>query len=128
MFFLIRSAFWLCLVILLIPGDPDSGTDAPRVTLGQAVSAAGATIADLSGFCSRNPEACATGGTALSVIGEKAWQGAEFLLGFLADRLDQANEQPVAATTLGTLTDADRAMPWQRPNSSRDTLVVASAP
>jgi hypothetical protein len=127
MFFLIRSAFWLCLVILLIPGDPASGTDAPRVSLGQAVSAAGATIADLSGFCSRNPEACATGGTALAMIGEKAWQGAEFLIAVLADNFDGAENEPVAAGT-GTLTAADLAMPWQAPGSGRDTLVLASAP
>jgi hypothetical protein len=127
MFFLIRSAFWLCLVILLIPGDPASGTDAPRVSLGQALSAAGATVNDLSGFCGRNPDACATGGTAIAMIGEKAWQGAEFLVGFLAEQLDGSEGEP-SAEVAGTLTASDRATPWQAPGTLPATLTVASAP
>lgn len=127
MFFLIRSAFWLCLVILLIPGNPESGREAPRVTLGQAVSAAGAAIADLSQFCGRNPDACDTGGRALSIIGEKAWQGTEFVVGFLASQLEKSDETP-SPTTVGTLTAADREIPWQAPGNRRDTLVLASAP
>jgi hypothetical protein len=132
MFFLIRSAFWLCLVILLIPGDPASGTAAPRVTLGQAFSAAGATIADLSGFCGRNPETCETGGIALAMIGEKAWQGAEFLITAIADNIGGADEDaaPAAGTgtlTSGTLTEADLLTPWQAPGSTRNGVVLTAS-
>jgi hypothetical protein len=126
MFFLIRSAFWLCLVILLIPGDPASGTDAPRVTLGQAFSAAGATIADLSGFCGRNPEACETGGTALAMIGEKAWQGAEFLITMIADNID-GTEDTAPAAGPDTLTAADLETPWQAPGTTRNGVVLTAS-
>lgn len=126
MFFLIRSAFWLCLVILLIPGDPESGSAAPRVTLGQAFSAAGATIYDLSGFCGRNPEACETGGMALAMIGEKAWQGAEFLITAIADNIDGA-EDDVPAAGSGTLTEADLLTPWQAPGTTSSGVVLTAS-
>jgi hypothetical protein len=126
MFFLIRSAFWLCLVILLIPGDPESGSEAPRVTLGQALSAAGATIADVSGFCGRNPEACETGGIALAMIGEKALQGAEFLITVIADKIDGEEGSAVVAAP-GTLTAADLETPWQAPGSAGNGVVLTAA-
>ena len=30
--FILRAAFWLSVVVLLLPGDPNSGTNAPRVS------------------------------------------------------------------------------------------------
>ncbi|MBL6430533.1 MAG: DUF5330 domain-containing protein [Alphaproteobacteria bacterium] len=38
---------------------------------GEGLFAAQSTISDLSGFCDRNPETCATGGQAIARIGER---------------------------------------------------------
>lgn len=82
MFFLLRAAFWLSLVVLLIPADP---TEAPRrgearsVSTFEAIGAAQSTFEDLRGFCSRNPNACETGKTALDGFGAKARTGARWV-------------------------------------------------
>ncbi len=67
MMFLLRTAFWLSVVIFLIPVDhaAEQQADAARVQpIGalEAASAAQQTISDMSGFCGRNPTACDIGG------------------------------------------------------------------
>ncbi len=81
--FLFRTVFWLGIVVLLIPGDPNSGTDAPRVSAMQALVATRSAIADFSTFCDRNPQTCATGSTAVQVFVSKVRYGAELLSGYL---------------------------------------------
>ena len=83
--FLIRAAFWLSLVVMLIPADPDSGQEAPRVSAMQAFFAAKATVADMSGFCERNPDVCTTGGAAFRVFAEKARSGARTLYDYFGN-------------------------------------------
>lgn len=85
MFFLIRTAFWLTLVLLLIPlgtGQKDSTTGIDVDPLA-AMLAAQATVSDLTGFCDRNPQACETGGQALVAIGAQARDGARIVYEFL---------------------------------------------
>ncbi len=106
--FLLRSAFWLTLVILLIPADPDSG-EAPRVSLVNAFMAAQATVADLSGFCDRNPDVCVTGGAAIGIFAEKAENGVQMLYRYFDDEGDPGD----AEGNRGTLTTDDLALPWQ---------------
>ena len=38
--FLVRTAFWLSIVVLLIPADAETGEQAPRVSALEALSAA----------------------------------------------------------------------------------------
>ena len=63
MFFLIRMAFWSSVVLVLLPTGGSKPTEAPRSQVGalEAVSAASATVSDMSHFCARQPEACAVG-------------------------------------------------------------------
>ena len=117
--FLLRSAFWLTLVILLIPADPQTG-EAPRVTMANAVMALRATVADLSGFCGRNPDVCATGSAAAQIVAEKTSDGIDLILGTI-----RGDEAPAAGDggidmapgapegTRGTLSTDDLALPWQ---------------
>ena len=106
--FLLRSAFWLTLVILLIPADPESG-EAPRVSLVNAFMAAQATVADLSGFCERNPDVCVTGGAAIGIVAEKAENGVQMLYRYFDGEGNPAD----AEGNRGTLTTDDLALPWQ---------------
>lgn len=117
--FLVRSAFWLTLVILLIPADPETG-DAPRVTVANAVMAVQATVADLSGFCGRNPDVCATGSAAAQIVAEKTGDGIDLILRTISgDAVEQTEERGIDMApgapegTRGTLTTDDLALPWQ---------------
>lgn len=113
--FLVRSAFWLTLVILLIPPDPETG-DAPRVTILNAVLAVQDTAAGLSGFCERNAEVCATGSTAFQLIGETTGNGIEMITRYITGAGPEpapAGGIDIAPGTRGTLSTDDRALPWQ---------------
>lgn len=98
MFFLIRTAFWLSLVIMLLPADADTGDKAPRVTAFETISAAGATVSDLSQFCKRNPDVCVTGGSAFQVFAEKVRYGVKLIYGYFGDKKQGA--QPAGESTL----------------------------
>ncbi len=102
--FLIRAAFWLSLVVFLLPADPQTGEQAPRVTAMQALVAAQSTVADLSGFCDRNADVCTTGGDVFQVFTDKVRYGVHLL----KDYLDPA---PTAASS-DTLKREDRQLPW----------------
>lgn len=104
--FLLRSAFWLTIVVLLIPADPQSG-EAPRVTVVNAFMAARATVADLSGFCNRNPDVCITGSAAIDMFAEKAENGVEMIHRLLDGSAAEEGEDR------GTLTTEDLVLPWQ---------------
>jgi hypothetical protein len=114
MFFLIRAAFWLSVAILFIPADPETGTDAPRVTAIEALVAARATIADISGFCDRNPDVCTTGNAALRLFSEKAHNGVRMLYRYFnetAEKKDAAKSD----VDRGTLNRQDLLPAWHRP-------------
>ncbi|EKS28726.1 DUF5330 domain-containing protein [Afipia felis] len=87
MFFLLRMAFWLGLVLVLLPRDKAPETDkGPQVSATEAVLAATAAVSDMSQFCARQPAACAVGGQAASVVGERAQAGAKKVYDFFTER------------------------------------------
>jgi len=81
MFFLLRAAFWLSLVILLIPADPADtpASGGKTVSTLEALGAAQSTLDDVKGFCGRNPAACDVGRSALDTFGAKARTGARWV-------------------------------------------------
>jgi hypothetical protein len=87
MFFLLRMAFWLGLVLVLLPRDktPESGK-LPQIGATEAVSAATAAVSDMSQFCKRQPAACEVGGQAATVIGQRAQDGARKLYQIITDK------------------------------------------
>lgn len=75
--FIIRSVFWLSLVLLLIPfGGSGSGGQNDMVSPVEALLAARGAIQDVSGMCARQPDVCETGRAALHTIGVRAREGA----------------------------------------------------
>ena len=112
--FLIRTAFWLSIIVLLIPigdaqrSDGDAATD---LSAGEAITAARSTVSDLAGFCDRNPETCETGSEALQVFSHKAQHGAKMLYEYLAE-LDLGDDG-TAVQSADTLSATDRDIPWQ---------------
>ena len=70
MFFLLRMAFWLGLVLVLLPREKTPESEKlPQVGASEAVSAATAAVSDMGQFCKRQPAACEVGGQAATVIG-----------------------------------------------------------
>src|SRR5258707_14642369 len=72
MFFLLRMAFWLGLVLVLLPREKTPESDKlPQLGASEAVSAASAAVSDMSQFFKRQPAACEVGGQAATVIGQR---------------------------------------------------------
>jgi hypothetical protein len=128
MFFLIRMAFWLGLVLVLLPTGKTTDEDKlPKVSTGDAVSAAAAAVSDVSQFCVRQPAACEIGGQAATVIGHRAQAGARKVYQMITDKknpdqtgsIGQTPEPGEAAATMppsrDTLTTTDREIVWRAP-------------
>src|ERR1700719_1136016 len=127
--FLLKLAFWLTIVILLLPSDrAQQGASAPQVGTSEAVSASGAVVADVRQFCVRQPDACAVGSQALVQFGYKAQAGARMLYEFINDKVGhEPAREPVGSLAAGgrkpsqnTLTPADLVLPWRGPQPRRD--------
>jgi hypothetical protein len=122
MFFLLRMAFWLGLVLVLLPREktPES-QKLPQLGASEAVSAATAAVSDMSQFCKRQPAACEVGGQAATVIGQRAQQGARKLYQIITDKRPPDHtgsiagagktEDPLAPRD--TLTPDDLWVEWQ---------------
>ena len=89
MFFLLRVAFWLGLVFVLLPtGKSGDGDKAAHVDPMQAATAAAAMMSDMSQFCTRQPAACEVGGKAAVAVGERAQSGARKVYQFITDKTE----------------------------------------
>jgi Family of unknown function (DUF5330) len=87
MFFLLRMAFWLGLVLVLLPRDqrPEQ-VKAPQIGASEAISAATAAVSDVTQFCKRQPAACEVGGQAATAIGQRAQGGAKKLIEIITEK------------------------------------------
>lgn len=74
--FILRTIFWLGLVILLLPPASDGKTPAPRVSMLETVSATRALLADVGALCSRNEAACAISRKTIDLVAGKLKTGA----------------------------------------------------
>jgi hypothetical protein len=112
MFFLLRMAFWLGLVLVLLPRDKTPESEKlPQVGASEAVSAATAAV---SQFCKRQPAACEVGGQAATVIGQRAQAGARKLYQIITDK------RPSEHT--GSIGGVENAYPLLAEAAPRDTL------
>ncbi len=124
MFFLLRSVFWLSIVIMLLP-TPDSMKTPDGVGAAKAVGAASATMSDMGQFCTRQPDACEVGSQALTQFGHKAQASAKWVYDFLTEKLGDhtaSAARPAKATapaeldgSQNTLTAADTAPAFRGP-------------
>ncbi|UZE47649.1 DUF5330 domain-containing protein [Rhodopseudomonas sp. P2A-2r] len=126
MFFLLRMAFWLGLVLVLLPREKTPESEKlPQVGASEAVSAASAAVSDMSQFCKRQPAACEVGGQAATVLGQRAQEGARKLYQIITDKrppdhtgsiggMDGAEQDPTS-TVPDTLIPADLQAEWRQP-------------
>jgi Family of unknown function (DUF5330) len=95
MFFLLRMAFWLGLVLVLLPrGKTPESEKLPQISVGDAVQAATAAVSDMSQFCKRQPQACEVGGQAATVIGVRAEEGARKIYRSITDKKADDGKKP----------------------------------
>jgi hypothetical protein len=140
MFFLLRMAFWLGLVLILLPSGSSQPVPASDVGATDAISAASATVGDLRQFCTRQPDACTVGSHVATALGYKAQAGAKMLYDFLTEQMapketgsvassgSRYGKSPLAKSVLdkadpnsqNTLTPADLAPAWRAPVVRKD--------
>ena len=135
MMFLVRTAFWLTLVLVLLPSGRSEPVGGPQVAAADAVSAASATVSDMGQFCSRQPDACAIGSQAATALGHRAQAGAKMIYDFLTARMGQSHTESAASgratpaaihsvvvlSSEDTLSAGDIALPWRGPTARRET-------
>ena len=121
--FLLRTAFWIGVVLALLPtfGPKQSAPQAAGVGATEAVTAASATFADMIQFCNRQPDACAAGAQFASAFGQRAQAGAKMLYEIVGEKLAKADGGAADAPTgdvklsQSTLTPADLMPAWHGP-------------
>jgi hypothetical protein len=142
MFFLLRVAFWLTIVLALLPsgGAQQSAQASAQMKVGptEAVVAAGAAVSDMGSFCERQPDACVVGAQAAVAIGQRAQAGAKMVYEFFNDYASHGTETgsvskskvasgggpklaasvrtvPASPGSQNTLKDGDLDAAWQGP-------------
>jgi hypothetical protein len=135
MFFLLRMAFWLGLVLVLLPSGSSQQPQGSQVAASEAISAASATVGDLRQFCARQPDACTVGSHVASQLGSRAQAGAKMLYEFVTENMKRketaadnggrdakpTTDRAVAdKDSQNTLTPADLATPWRAPVPRKD--------
>jgi Family of unknown function (DUF5330) len=137
--FLLRLAFWLGVVAILLPGSQTERASHAQIKASEALSATRGAVDDMLQFCDRQPDACTVGSQAAPALGVRAKAGAQKIYDFLNDRL--ASSETDSVTTRGatmiplppprpsqqTLTPADLVPAWQAPPPRKDVR-ARSAP
>src|SRR5215470_598584 len=86
MMFLIRVAFWLGLVVLLLPTD-----ERQQARLYSSVAAA---VERVTTFCDRNPKVCATGAEVWSAFVKKAEFGVRLAIDLASSSARKESDAP----------------------------------
>ena len=136
MFFLLRMAFWLSIVLILLPtGSAQRTPPANEVGASDAISAASATVGDLKGFCARQPDACTVGSQVATSLGYRAQAGAKMLYDFLTEAMASRGARSAATgssqrgntarsmverASQDTLAPADLTPAWRGPITRKD--------
>ena len=76
MLFLLRLAFWILVICLLLPGAPQ---DNQRI-----LTSAQRTVADVRGFCARNPDVCNDARSSMTIMLAKLKSGVDLLQTWLS--------------------------------------------
>jgi hypothetical protein len=122
MFFLLRMAFWLGLVLVLLPREKTTeSAKLPQLNASEAVSAATAAVSDMSQFCKRQPQACEVGGPAATAIGHRAQEGARKLYQIITEKRASDHTGSIGsienAPSRDTLTPDDLVAEWHLPTA-----------
>jgi hypothetical protein len=131
--FLLRMAFWLTVILALLPSGGSQPTPKVNVSAIEAMSAATATVTDMRSFCERQPDACSIGSQAAATIGLRAQAGARMLYEYLTQHLGSHDAGSAVNAAAGknvplpmprpsqqTLSPADLAPAWRGPQPAKE--------
>lgn len=90
--FLLRSAFWFSLVLLIIPFDVGHERPGERVGAIETFVAAKEAMSDLSGLCERKPEVCVVGKSAMNTVGARAREAARIAYEMLDENFGETSQ------------------------------------
>jgi hypothetical protein len=131
MWFLLRVAFWLGVVLVLLPSGGSQPVPPSQVSAGEAFSAAKSAVSDMQHFCDRQPTVCEVGSQTAVTLGQRAQAGAKMLYEFLQERFnneDTASAQPTGSVppatvrpSQQTLRPDDLAPAWRGPQLRGNT-------
>src|SRR5271170_7664959 len=124
MFFLLRMAFWLGLVLILLPSGSSQRAPASEVGASDAITAASATVGDLRQFCTRQPDACTVGTQVATALGYKAQAGAKMLYDFLTEQLAPKETGSIASGSVPHSGKSATGKPFLE-QASQNTLAPA---
>ncbi len=106
--FILRTAFWLSLVVLVMPTD--------RVQQAKLYTAASDALHQAATFCDRQQALCEQGAGYWSVFKTKLEFGARMTIDLASERLfggDTRAEQPASKPSRDTLAPADLVPEWR---------------
>ena len=131
--FLLRMAFWLTVILALLPSGGSQPTPKVNVSAIEAMSAAAATVTDMRSFCERQPDVCSVGSQAAAGIGLRAQAGAKMLYDYFSEHLGSHRAggevnaaagnpipMPTARPSQQTLSPADLAPAWRGPQPRKE--------
>ncbi|TKT81214.1 DUF5330 domain-containing protein [Aquamicrobium sp. LC103] len=121
--FIIRSVFWLSLVLLIIPfGGASNGEDGTTVGPIEAFFAAREAVGDVAGICERKPEVCDVGRSALETIGIRARESARIAYDVLDEHFSKtdAPAQLDESIKTGTVAVEEPKAEVPAPNAAHD--------
>lgn len=130
MSFLLRVAFWLSVVLILLPTGGSQPVPQSQVSAGEAFTAAKAAMSDMQQFCERQPTVCEVGSQTAVTLGQRAQVGAKMLYEFLQEWIGAEDTKatgslpPATKPSQHTLRPADLSPAWRGP--SRDRTASAS--
>jgi len=123
MFFLLRLAFWVMLICLLLPGSREDNL--------RLITSAEQTLKDMRGFCQRNPQVCDDVRVSMTTLLTRLRSGAELAQSWLAQESGEnegragliatgpgrsdASPRPVTKWQ-DSLNISDKQVPWRGPN------------
>jgi uncharacterized protein DUF5330 len=123
--FLLRVAFWLGVIVVLLPRSESQPASNAQISATDAVSAATATVGDMRQFCERQPEACVVGSQAAVALEDRAKAGAKLLYDMLNEKLAASETDKVVTAT--TARDG-RAIPLPIARPSLPAMRGGAAP
>ena len=97
--FILKAAFWLGLIAFFMPFGGTPKETSANLSVFSAFVGAQEAIADLSGFCTRAPQACDTGREFAIFAGERIGDGVAMAYSLVQDRVSPTSPVAVAPAT-----------------------------
>lgn len=90
--FLIKSIFWLTLILILIPFGGSETEGQPEVGPMETFFAAKEALGDVMGICERLPDTCEVGSSIVQTLGIRAREAARMAFTTLDDHFGKEDE------------------------------------